>query len=381
MNKFTLKTDGGDLTLDTDGSVHDGAGNKIADWSTDDANHVVIKRAADAAGPATETLEVGWAFNDKNQLTLSQGGEPVFTIKASTEGVPTFSLEKNVLVVDPDGDRVFTFMLHCLYGLNGDGNLVVSIGGQESVLNGFIADLKSRCRFQFADADLSTFPNSLIFAGAWERVKAAESEVRLHFVLDNAALELKEQPLILPAVVRVDPARNHLAMVYKKNNVERRLQFMGSMEIGANLTLTFRIDDVKESGLRSTKIEVETTFEFDVVQGRLLLHVGKEKTATSQVLEIGGSLSATLRNGKLDWEFAYRKATSGGQSTVKIATALTFSGDKTKFTVKFMRDGKERTMDVTAKFATAKTVVQGGVLVSDGGAGGRRIGAFVGVSW
>lgn len=376
MRQFALKVGSAILTLDTNGSVHDTAANKVADWTTE-GNQIKVRKA----GGGADLVDVAWAFNDRNQLTIAQAGKVVFTMAGTTDGLPGFHLEKNRLVVDPDGDRDFTFPLDCRWGLNGDGNLVVAINGKESVLDGFIEDTKSRMRFQFDDKDASSFPNSLVFAGQWERVAKAESEIRLHFVLDDPALEIAAKPMNLPAAVRVDPQRNHLALVYQsKSGGEHRLQFMGSFEIRPDFTLSFRIDDVKEGGLRKSRIEVQTTFAFDVVRGNLQLYVGKERSDKAQVLEVGGTLSATLRKGQLDWNFAYRKATSGGKSNVTIATALSFVADNKRILVKYTQNGTSRQLDVTAKFTTDNFTASGGLTIAND-AQGRQLKAFIGVSW
>jgi hypothetical protein len=187
--------------------------------------------------------------------------------------------------------------------------------------------------------------------------------------------------MTLPAEVRVDPLRNHLALVYEsKSSGTHRLQFMGSFEIRPDFTLSFRIDDVKDSGLRKSRIEVETNFAFDVVRGNLQLFVGRERTAQSQVLEVGGALSAKLKNGQLDWSFAYRKATSGGQSSVTVATALSFVSKNQSILIKYTQNGTQRQLDVSAKFTNDNFTAQGGLsIVND--PQGRSVKAFVGVSF
>ena len=148
----------------------------------------------------------------------------------------------------------------------------------------------------------------------------------------------------------------------------------------SDFTLSFRIDDVKEGGLRKSRIEVQTTFAFDVVRGNLQLYVGKERSDKAQVLEVGGTLSATLRKGQLDWNFAYRKATSGGKSNVTIATALSFVADNKRILVKYTQNGTTRQLDVTAKFTTDNFTASGGLTIAND-AQGRQLKAFIGVSW
>jgi hypothetical protein len=378
MREFSLQVDGAQLSFDTDGAVHDTALNTVGSWETVD-NKVVFKKA----GGAKQSIDVDWAFNANNQLTISQGGKTVFTLVNTPDGLCGYHLEKNVLKVDPDGDLDFVFDLQCLFGLDGEGNLIVSINGKQSVLDGYIEDTKSRFRFRFDDKELPTFPNSLVFSGKWERRTqgAAADEIRLHFVLDDAALEIKQNPLDLPAQVQVDRSRNHLALIYQsKSKGERRLQFQGSFEIKPNFTLAFRIDDVTDGVSRKSMIEIETTFDWDVAEGSLKLKVGRSKSATAQTIEVGGQLKAKLKGGTLTWDFAYKKDTAGGQSVKTIATALSFESDNTSVFIRYTQDGQVKTLDITAKFATAKFTTVGGVKIKNDQQG-RSVGAFLGVSW
>jgi hypothetical protein len=378
MRQFPLLVNGTQLSFDTDGAVQDTALNTLGTWTT--ADNRIVWTQADGS---TQPIDVDWAFNANNQLTIAQGGKVVFTLVNTPDGLPGYHLEKNALKVDPDGDLDFVFELKCLFGLDGEGNLVVSINGKQSVLDGFIEDNKSRFRFRFDDVETPTFPNSLVFSGKWERRMqgAAAQEIRLHFVLDDPALEIKDKPLDLPAQVKLDRSRNHLALVYQsKNKGERRLQFQGSFEIKSNFTLAFRIDDVTDGVSRKSIIEVETTFDWDVAEGSLKLKVGKTKSATAQTLEVGGQLKAKLKGGTLSWDFAYRKDTAGGQSVKNIATALSFESKNNAIFIRYTQDGQERTLDITAKFATARFTTVGGVQIKNDPQG-RSVSAFLGVSW
>lgn len=377
MRQFPLAVEGAVCSFDTDGRVLDTADNVIGSWTTTDENRIRVNKAA---GGQVD-LDVDWGFNALNQLTIGIGDRTLFTVLNTVDGLPRFRLDKNTLVVDPDGDGDYEFRLRCLFGMNSDGNLVVSINGKESVLDGFIEDSKSRFRFQFFDKGLANFPNSLVFSGQWER-KPIANEIRLHFKLDTPALELAGKPLDLPAAVRVDPQRNHLALVYQSaSHGERRLQFLGSFDIRPGFTLVFRIDDVKDGGVRKSKIEVETTFEWDAGQGKLSLFVGRTKTAASQVIEVGGALQVELKNGtQLNWTFAYRKSTAGGQAVTTIATALQFKAQGNSVFIEYQQDGKTRKLDVTAKLVQDNFTVSGGVqIVND--PQGRRLKGFIGLSF
>lgn len=377
MRNFPLKTGGVLLLFDTDGRVLDSADKVKGQWRTTPANKILFTKAEGGS----EEIDVGWAFNADNQLVISQSGKPVFTVVESTDGLPRFRLKKNQLVVDPDGDGDFEFTLTCLFGLAADGNLVLSINGKESVLDGFIEDSKSRFRFQFKDKATDAFPNSLVLSGKWERRADVTDAIRLRFVLDDPALEITAQPLHLPQALRVDPLRNHLALVYEKNGKERRLQFLGSLEIKPNFTLVFRIDDVTDGSVRKSSITVESSFEFDRFQGQLTLFVGKEKTPTSQKLQISAKLAAVLKNNAtLEWSIDYTKSTAGGTARTTFATALRFEADDKKFFVSYQQAGKARRLEITAKIEQDDFTASGGVeIVHD--SQGRRLKAFVGVAF
>ncbi len=379
MRNFPLKvSDGTPLLFDTDGRVLDSADKVKGQWRTTPANKILFTKAGDGG---TEEIDVAWAFNADNQLVISQAGKPVFTIVESTDGLPRYQLKKNQLVVDPDGDSDFEFTLSCLFGLTAEGNMVLSISGKESLLDGFIEDSKSRFRFQFKDKATDAAPNSLVLTGKWQRRDDVTDSIRLRFVLDDPALEIADKPLFLPQALRIDPLRNHLALVYEKNGKERRLQFLGSLEIKPNFTLVFRIDDVNDGSVRKSSITVESTFEFDRFQGQLTFFVGKEKTPTSQMLQVSAKLSAVLKNNAtLEWTIDYAKSAAGGTSRTVFATSLHFEAEGKKFFVSYRQAGKDKRLEVTAKIEKENFTFSGGVeIIND--AQGRRLKAFVGVAF
>jgi hypothetical protein len=87
-----------------------------------------------------------------------------------------------------------------------------------------------------------------------------------------------------------------------------------------------------------------------------------------------------LKNGTLNWTFAYRKSTAGGQAVTTIATALEFKFDQNRILIEYQQDGKTRRLDVTAKVAKENFTVTGGVQIANDPQG-RHLKAFVGVSW
>src|SRR5882672_6003475 len=238
MKQFDVKAGSQNYTCDTHGLVKDST-HVIGKWTTTDDNKLRITKTDNSVAE----IPVQWSFNASNQLTLVQNGNVVFTMATEANALPSYRLAKNVLWVDPDGDSDFEFPLQCRWGLNNNGNVKVSIGGAVSTLDGFIEDSKSRFRFRFYDKALANFPSSLVFSGQWERLKKGSDDknIQLHFKLDDPALEDPAAPLNLPSKVTVDPKRNSLVLVYQSQNYgERRLEFLGTVEISANWTVSFK---------------------------------------------------------------------------------------------------------------------------------------------
>jgi|GEM_PF-5120489 len=378
MRQFPLLLDGKVHNFDTDGRVLDTSDNVIGSWNTADGN---VIRVAKSEGGTTD-LAVDWLFNEYNQLTIGLNGNVLFAIVNTVDGLPRFSLDRNTLVVDPDGDGDFKFRLACLFGMQSDGNLVVSINGKESILDGFIEDSKSRFRFQFFDKTLQNFQNSLLFSGKWEpKAGSPSDQILLHFKADTP-VEIPGKPLDLPGVVKVDPQRNHFALIFEsKSHGTHTLQFLGSMEIKPGWKLMFRIADSKDGGTRESTIEVETEFAFDRGQGSLKLKVGKTKSPTAQIIEIGGVVRTDLGpNGQITWTWDYRKSTSGQMAVTTLATSLRYEWRNGEIFAVYKKDGKKQELIVTGKVVTDKFALAGGVEIKSDPKG-RSVKAFFGVSF
>lgn len=379
MKRIPIQSDQKTSFLITDGTVTDSTQvNVVGRWSTNDQAQIVVK--LDSGD--TSTLDVTWAFNDKNQLVLSQDGVELVTF-AGADAQPRFYLDKNILQVDPDGDGDFEFALPGVWGLDEDGTLLLTIGESTSRLDGFIEDSRSRFRFRFFDQDTEVLANTLVFTGTWERLEDEDHKLVLRFRLDDADLENADHPLVLPGEVKVDPKRNHLLFTYQSTSYgSRSLAFQGSLVIKPDWTLSFTIRDFLDgtTGVRKSRIDVATTFDWDAVQGGLELFVGRETAGTGQKLQLGGKLQARIGTKGLDWTFSYLKDTTGAKPVVTLATAARFTWDNGAILLSYQRAGQTTRVDITAKVKTKDFVVEGGVaLIND--PSGRRLGGFLGVRW
>lgn len=389
MKQFPLKVGQSTLQFDTDGLVKDATGAKVGTWTTDTGNRIVFSR--DSGG--SENLDIAWSFDSENRLTIKQGDKTAITFARTGSELPMFRLDdNNRLLVNPDGDLAgpgkFEFPLVCKFGLNADANLIVSINGVESVLQGFISDEASRFRFWFDDLVLNTGPSGLMFAGSWQRQEQGfENEIRLRFDLADPALQLPGKPFVMPAAATVDKKTNHLLVVYRSKQGVKEMRFSGRLEIGRDTSLVFIIENTKTPTLKKTSITVEATFGWARGEGTAVFYVGRveNKTDKTQVIEVRGDLTAKMGDDrKITLTFAYRKATGAGKpAEVKLATTVAIENKNSRFTLLYERDGKVQRFEVTAQMSTAKFDVSGGIAIinEQGKPEARQVTAFIGISW
>lgn len=382
MQTFVLPFDGANYTFDTDGLVFDSSNDVFGKWTTTSDNKIKVAKVAGG------NVEVGvvWAFNALNQLTISSGNNLLVALRNSPGNSPRFSLDKNVLVVDPDGDMDFKFPLQCKFGITPAGNLLIAFTGATttSELDGFLSDSQSRFRFEFKDKGSPGVANALVLSGEWVQEKSA-NEIRMQFKLTDATQSLDGKPLSLPAALTVDPDRNSLQLVYEKNGKERRIQFLGSLQIREGWKLEFTVNHVTGSGTKTLLVTVETTWEWDAVQGGAKLYVGKKTTANKQEITVGGSFRHTmLKTGTtIGLDFEYTKSTAaGGNAVMTVAASVEFEYKNAQLIVKFKKDtaSKTQTLEITGKLQKDDFVMNGGILIANEPSG-KRVGVFLGIKF
>jgi len=382
MRKFAVQSGSDIYYCGTDGSVADAA-HVIGQWTTTDDNKI---RITEQSGAQTD-IKVDWEFNENNQLSITQNGKEVMRL-TGVDITPRYFLSKNVLRVDPDGDLDFDFPLHCIWGMTSDGKLRVTINGTDSDLDGYLEDKQSRFRYWFYDKERPISPANLVFDGKWEsvdkngkKVDVVTDQVRLHYLLDDPSLENSKCPLTPPGEAKVDKTRNHLVLTYSyAGHGQRSISFQGSLQIKPNWTLSFAISDTQNGGVRKSKIEVATTFDWDRGTGTIQLSVGTTKGAGTQKLEIGGTIKAKIGSTGIDMTFNYLKQTSGGTQSITLATSVTFNFTNGAIVISYSMAGKSWKLDITAKLVKEDFVLTGGISIKNDPSG-RRLGGFIGIRW
>lgn len=381
MQTFALPIDGAQCTFDTDGVVTDSSNHVLGKWTTTADNKIKVTKTVGG----TVELAVDWGFNASNQLTISSGGMPLVALRNSPGNSPRFSLEKNVLVVDPDGDQDFRFQLQCKFGITPTGNLLIAFKGTAAnELDGFLSDVRSRFRFEFKDKESPGVANALVLSGEWLQDTKSANEIRMKFKLPDAAQSIDGKPLPLPAALKVNQDKNNLQLVYEKNGLERSIQFLGSVQIRKGWQLAFTVNYESNGASKKLLVTVDTTWDWDAAQGGAKLYVGKKKTASSQEIIVGGSFKHTMvKTGTtIGLDFEYAKSTAGGTSAVSIAASVEFESKDSKIFVKFKKDTASNTqsLEITGKLQKDDFVLSGGILITNEPKG-KRIGVFLGITF
>src|ERR1700678_1383734 len=157
MSSFQLINGASTYDFDTSGEVSIG-GSAAGSWTTNASNQIV----AGSIG-----FDVSWVFNNKNQLTIQSNNAEVFNFSAA--GLyNSFTTRDTALVVQPDRTAAFSFTLQGDWTMNPDHNLTFTMGGVESVLDGFVSDPIGRFIFHFANQDNVLETNVLGFIGSWQ---------------------------------------------------------------------------------------------------------------------------------------------------------------------------------------------------------------------
>jgi hypothetical protein len=287
-----------------DGSVQQG-GAPAGNWTTD-ANNQIVLTPSDGS-PAT-TFAVDWLFNNNNQLQVMSGGAPVFNFNSGA-AVPAYSNDKDILIVTPDSGAGFNFQLHGTWNFNNQNLLVLTLGTQQSTLDGFLQDQAGQFSYHFFDlANLATGnENVLQFPGTWTHTNVdGKSVVVLHY--DTA--DGKGADFTLPGNINLDPSINEFAYTYDKGTDTFNLQFVGILHISSDFTVTYSLDDMSSPSGKGFTFKLDTKFVKKNFSGDLDLQL-QNATGTGTTLTIGGNFTAVLGGGTLDVGFHFTQPNSG----------------------------------------------------------------------
>jgi hypothetical protein len=325
MSYFQLIDDANVYQLDLAGGVSLG-GNVAGSWTTNATNQIIVT----LQNSSQVVFDVAWLFNDKNQLTIQSRGTELFNFSAS--GLhDSFTTRDTALIVNPDRVGAFSFALHGDWAMSRDHNLMFTVSGFASTLEGFVSDSLGRFIFHFANLDNVLETNVLGFVGFWRsRVNAGNSPLLdFHYQTPSG-----EEIFELPQPVAINRNTNQLTYAYTKGNKSLSIDFQGTLMIGADFTVTYVVDpQVSSSGepmVSSTTLVFNTTLAPANVHGALQLAAG------ASTLTIGGQCQGVLGKTSLQVGFTFTQTFAGAGNQISRTAAfngtLAFTGGQVQWT-------------------------------------------------
>lgn len=319
MAKLELMKNNDTFVLDPLGTVtlnNAPAGN----WKTDASNKIVITKTDNS----TLTFDVTWEFNSDNQLVVSADGK-TFNFHEITENVPRYETRDAVLLVKPNKNNPFVFELQGDWELSESHDLSITINGKKSTIDGFVHDPNSRFMYHFSNKKNLLQGSVLGFVGVWSEFVDADGKPRLKFTYKRSGKTDGE--FVLPKGVVIDKTMNQFVYEYNKQAKTRRIQFVGTLFINDDFTISYALDrQTSSSGQEQVSA---TTFTFNAAlkkknfTGNLDLAIKKEDGSVgSTTITIGGSFTAVLGSTTLAAGFTFEQNRAGN----KITTTFGFSG-------------------------------------------------------
>lgn len=258
MANFTLTDTNGKFTLDTSGNVSDSNGHSVGTWDTDIHNHLIIQRKPDAEGtlPPPFEIHVKWIFNKNNQFCLlDKNGAELLNFNADNAVFPEYELRNAVLRVKPDMRKDFQFFIRADWEMTQDHLLKFTVKGETSVIDGFLADSKSRFIYNFRDKKRPFLSSRLTFTGHWEQ-KTVGGVPKMKFVYHS--FDDTEKSFDLPGGLVITKGTNQLKYAYDKDSKSFGVTFIGFLKINENLSITYSLD--KQSSTEGDELVATTTF-------------------------------------------------------------------------------------------------------------------------
>ncbi|MEX2261931.1 MAG: hypothetical protein WD696_08255 [Bryobacteraceae bacterium] len=303
---FALKKEQETFELDALG----GAG-QAGTWTTNEKNQIVIQKNT---GPAV-AIDVAWRFNSDNQLIVSEGDKELLNFGALPGFRSSFQTRDGVLLVKPDRKRTFEFTLRAQWSLDAEHDLLITVNGQQSKIDGFINDPSGRFLYLFSNKKKPLETNVLGFVGGWGKEEGPNGEPKLSFTFKGA--DGANHKFVLPGSIVMKRSTNQLAYSYNKRNKTLGVQLQGTLLIDSDFRIRYVFDRQKSASgeplVNSTMIGFAAEIVRPNFQGDLELVLKREDgTNSGTTLAIGGSFSGVLGQTTLLVGFAYSQTTASG---------------------------------------------------------------------
>ncbi len=348
MAGFSLTKGGKTFDFDLTGEVKRN-NTRIGLWATsnDDNNQIVVTED----GGAKTAFNVAWQFNKNNQLELHGDDKLLLNFHAQSGIAPEYRLDGVVLKVTPDRSKAFSFPLHAEWSLDKNFDMTAKFGATTSVIDGFIEDDRSRFVYKFFTKKGDVEKYQLVFPGSW----TGKNEDGKFIMTFHYQRKGQEQIFTLPESVMFDKTINQLVFDYKKNGLDRRLQFTGELKISPKFVLTYKLDRQQSGGrelVSATTLAIQATVDMERFNSKLdvsLVLMKQDGVTPGTSLAIGGVFERDLKGSKLKLAFAYKFVKTGGQ--VK-TNSFTLAGqlklkDETTLVWEFSNDVAARSLTIT----------------------------------
>lgn len=322
------------LTKNTDTFVIDPAGTVTINnapggkWKTDQTNKIVVTKNDNT----TVSFDVTWEFNSDNQLVVSAGANK-FSFSEKLTNAPRYETRNAVLVVTPIKGKPFNFQLRGDWSLSETHDLTFTINGKVSTIDGFINDPRSRFMFHFSNKKALLQSSILGFVGKWSEFVDPAGQPRLKF-----AYKRDGQPdgeFVLPKGIAIDKSMNQLMYEYDKNGNKRRIQFVGTLRVNDNFTISYGLD--RQTSTDGQQQVGSTTFTFNAAftknnfTGDLDLAIIKQDgTVGGTTISISGKFTAVIGKTSLLAGFTFEQNRAGNKTTTTFGFAgkLQFNNNK-----------------------------------------------------
>lgn len=322
MPNFQLSNNISTYSFDTTGGVSMGAA-VAGTWTTNAANQIVANVADGAIA-----FDVGWVFNNQNQLTIQSNGAEVFNFSTGLRN--SFTTRNADLIVQPDRLGAFTFALHGDWALTADHNLSFTINGLTSTLSGFVSDPIGRFIFHFANLDNILQTNVLGFVGSWQNRMDGNGTPLLDFHYQTPS---GENVFELPLPPAINRNSNQLAYTYSKGNKNLSIDFQGTLTIGPNFDITYVVQPQATSS--GEQMVASSTLAFSATLGTGNVHGDLQLTAGASTWSVGGQYQGVLGKTSLQVGFTFTQTFGSAGNTITRTAAfggtLAFNGGQVQW--------------------------------------------------